>query len=274
MGGLNTKQFVNPEVIYYPTFDSSNEELRTIPALYYKPAEDTVPFPVLAYIHGGPESQFWPHFSSRIQYMVHELGIAVIAPNVRGSSGYGKTWLTLDNGYNRHKTVKDIGMLLQWISRQPVFNSTRIGVIGGSYGGYMALMAMAAYNDKLACGIDIFGISNFVTFLKNTKAYRRDLRRAEYGDERDPAMQKYLLSISPITHCTNIKKPLFVLQGANDPRVPASESEQMVRAIRRNNGHVWYLLAKDEGHGFNKKANADVIETAIVLFLETYLLPN
>jgi dipeptidyl aminopeptidase/acylaminoacyl peptidase len=200
------------------------------------------------------------------------MGIAIIAPNVRGSAGYGKTFLKLDNGFNREDSVKDIGKLLEWIENNPDFDKDKVAVFGGSYGGYMVLSSMYNFSDKLKCGVDIVGISNFVTFLENTEAYRRDLRRAEYGDERDPEMRTYLESISPTNHVTEFKSPLFVIQGANDPRVPASESEQMVKSIRENNGKVWYMLAKDEGHGFRKKENSDRMTEAVAMFLQEHLL--
>ena len=196
----------------------------------------------------------------------------MIAPNVRGSSGYGKSYLKLDNGFNRENSVKDIGELIGWIKTNPDFDGSRIAVFGGSYGGYMVLSSMFNYNDELKCGIDVVGISNFVTFLENTEEYRRDLRRVEYGDERDPDMRAYLESISPTNHVDKITKPLFVIQGANDPRVPATESEQMVKSIRGNGGTVWYMLAKDEGHGFTKKDNRDMMYEAVACFLKENLL--
>jgi dipeptidyl aminopeptidase/acylaminoacyl peptidase len=186
--------------------------------------------------------------------------------------GLRKTYLDLDNGYLREDAVKDIGALIDWIGNQPQFDASRIGVYGGSYGGYMVLASMVHFGDRLRCGIDVVGISNFVTFLENTEEYRRDLRRVEYGDERDPAMREFLLSISPANHAHKINKPLFVIQGANDPRVPASESEQMVKAIRQNNGTVWYMLALDEGHGFRKKENTDRMTEATAYFLILNLL--
>ena len=226
------------------------------------------PYPVVILIHGGPESQFRPYFSSIIQYLVNELGVAVVAPNVRGSNGYGKSWLKLDNGFRREDSVKDIGALLDWLVTQDDFDTTRVMVYGGSYGGYMVLASMVRYNDRLLGGIDVVGISNFVTFLKNTKPYRRDLRRAEYGDEREPKMYDFLQSISPANNAKRITKPLFVIQGKNDPRVPVTESEQMVKTIRDNGGRVWYLMATDEGHGFRKKANRDFYYAAVVTFIE------
>lgn len=272
VGGLNTSIFPKPELITYETYDEVDGKKREIPAFIYKPQRKTGKLPVMISIHGGPEAQHVPGFSSFYAFLANELGIAVIAPNVRGSDGYGKTYLKLDNGYNRENSVKDIGKLIDWIQNNDDFDGDRIGVFGGSYGGYMVLSSMFNYNDKLKCGIDIVGISNFVTFLENTEEYRRDMRRAEYGDERDPKMRAYLESISPTNHTDKITIPLFVIQGANDPRVPASESEQMVRLIRENGGTVWYMLAKDEGHGFRKKENTDRMTEAIALFLKENLL--
>lgn len=272
VGGLNTNTFPKPELIQYETYDELANGQRKIPAFVYKPSNYDGALPVMISIHGGPEGQHTPYFSSFYAFLANELGIAIIAPNVRGSSGYGKTYLKLDNGFKREDSVKDIGKLIEWIENQSEYDKERIAVFGGSYGGYMVLASMFNYNDKLKCGIDIVGISNFVTFLENTEEYRRDLRRMEYGDERDPKMREYLLSISPTNHVDKIKKPLFVIQGANDPRVPASESEQMVKSIRKNDGIVWYMLAKDEGHGFRKKENRDRMTEAIALFLKNNLL--
>lgn len=272
VGGLNTDNFTSPELIQYPTFDSLNGKTRMIPAYLFKPKNKKGPVPVVINIHGGPEGQYLPSFSSFTQFLVNELGVAVLAPNVRGSTGYGKTYLSLDNWENREKSVEDIGKLLDWIATQPDLNAKKICVYGGSYGGYMVLSSMTHFNDRLACAIDVVGISNFVTFLENTQAYRRDLRRVEYGDERIPAMKEFLNKISPTTNAHKITKPLFVIQGLNDPRVPATEAEQIVKVVRENRGNVWYLLAKDEGHGFRKKSNVDYYNNAIVLFLEENLL--
>ncbi len=272
IGGLDSGSFIVPELIEYETFDEVDGHARKIPAFYFKPDKGDEPFPVLISIHGGPEGQYQPYFNPSIQYYLKEMGIAVLAPNVRGSSGYGKSYLKLDNGFKREDSVKDIGALLDWIEKQPELDPERVVVYGGSYGGYMVLASMARYNDRLRAGIDIVGISNFVTFLTNTKEYRRDLRRVEYGDERDPAMREFLEKISPTTIAHKISKPLFIAQGLNDPRVPASEAEQMVEVIRNNGGDVWYMLAKDEGHGFRKKSNRDTFNHAMVLFLQEFLL--
>ena len=276
VGGLDTTRFVAPELVEYETFDrvatdGGDGERRKIPAFYYRPQGEG-PWPVVVQIHGGPESQYRPSFNARIQYLVGELGIAVLAPNVRGSSGYGKSYVQLDNGMKREDSVKDIGALLDWIATRPELDAERVAVFGGSYGGYMVLAAMTHYNDRLRGAIDIVGISNFVTFLENTKDYRRDLRRVEYGDERDPEMRAFLEKISPSNNAHKITKPLFIAQGLNDPRVPASEAEQILAAVRGNGGEPWYFLAKDEGHGFAKKSNRDEFTCAASLFLEEILL--
>ena len=268
IGGLNAANFVEPTLIRYPTFDQVGGRARTIPAFVYKPrnASATNKRPVIINIHGGPEGQSRPGFSSTPQYWVNELGAAVIYPNVRGSTGYGKSFVELDNGFKREDSVKDIGALLDWIKTQPDLDPNRIVVYGGSYGGYMVLASMTNYNERLAGGINIVGISNFSTFLKNTQGYRRDLRRVEYGDERDPAMATFHERIAPLNNAAKITKPLFVIQGANDPRVPMSEADQIVEKVRSNGGDVWYMVAKDEGHGFAKKVNRDAQREAETLF--------
>lgn len=271
VGGLNRDSFVSPQLIRFPTFDTVDGERRTIPSFYYRPAGEG-PFPVLIDIHGGPEGQERPAFSPSTQFWVKELGLAVLAPNVRGSDGYGKSYLKLDNGRRRENSVKDIGALLDWVATRPELDASRVGVYGGSYGGYMSLASLVHYDDRLAAGVDIVGISSFVTFLTNTEDYRRDLRRAEYGDESDPEMRVFLQKISPLTRIDEVTTPLLVIQGANDPRVPASESEQVVAAVRENGGEVWYLLAKDEGHGFRKKSNRDAMYQSVALFLEEFLI--
>jgi dipeptidyl aminopeptidase/acylaminoacyl peptidase len=270
IGGLNENNFVTPSLIRYPTFDQVGGQTRTIPAFVYKPrnASATNKRPVIINIHGGPEGQSRPNFSSTPQYWVNELGAAVIYPNVRGSTGYGKNYVDLDNGMKREDSVKDIGALLDWIATQPDLDKDRVVVYGGSYGGYMVLASMTNYNDRLAGGVDIVGISNFSTFLKNTQGYRRDLRRAEYGDERVPEMAAFHERIAPLNNAAKITKPLFVIQGANDPRVPISEADQIVSRVRGNGGEVWYMVAKDEGHGFAKKANRDAQREAETLFFQ------
>ncbi len=267
LGGLDPASFVKPELIKFKTFDD-----KEIPAFVYRPAKKNGKTPVMIDIHGGPEGQFRPAFMGRLNYLINELGITLICPNVRGSSGYGKTYLKLDNGMKREDSVKDIGALLDWIAQQDDMDAARVGVMGGSYGGYMVLACLTNFPDKIKAAIDVVGISNFVTFLQNTQGYRRDLRRAEYGDERDPKMREYLEKISPLTNAGKIKAPLLVAQGKNDPRVPITEAEQIVKAVRSNGVPVWYIVAKDEGHGFAKKKNQDYLQAAEVMFLKEYLL--
>ncbi len=266
VGGLDSNTFITPTLVRYKSFDG-----KKIPAFLYKP-EGKGPFPVIISIHGGPEGQSFPTFNPSIQFMLRELKVAVLMPNVRGSTGYGKNYLQLDNGLKRKDSVKDIGALLDWIATQPSLDKDRVGVSGGSYGGYMVLASMVDYNERIRAGIDVVGISNFTTFLTNTESYRRDLRRAEYGDEREPEMRAFHEKIAPLNNAKNITHPLFVAQGFNDPRVPYTEAEQMVKAVRSNGGDVWYLMYKDEGHGFQKKSNNDYFGAASMLFWQKYLL--
>ncbi len=265
VGGLSTRSFVEPELISYKTFDG-----RQIPAFFYKP-EGEGPHPVVVSIHGGPEGQARPAFNPTYQMWLQELGVALLIPNVRGSSGYGKTYVQLDNGFKREDSVKDIGALLDWIAGEASLDSDRVAVFGGSYGGYMVLAASVHYSDRLAAAVDIVGISNFVTFLQNTQDYRRDARRQEYGDERDPAMYEHLQKISPLNHVDKIKIPMLVVQGENDPRVPVTEATQLVNAMRANGQAVWYMNALNEGHGYRKKENRDVYQEVTAMFLAKYL---
>jgi len=271
VGGLDTSVFRAPELVHYPTFDKVDGEQREIPAWVYKPVGKG-PHPVVISIHGGPESQARPSFSSTYQMWIDKLGVAVIRPNVRGSNGYGKTYLSLDNGFKREDSVKDIGALLDWIALQPDLDADRVAVFGGSYGGYMVLASAAAYSDRLSAAVDVVGISNFVSFLENTQSYRRDLRRVEYGDERDPEMREYLQRISPLNNVEKIKIPMFIVQGENDPRVPVTESAQIVEALRKEGHTVWYMNALNEGHGYKKRENRDIYQQATVLFLEKHLV--
>ncbi len=267
VGPIDPLQFVPADLVRFPTFDRERGKPRQVPAFVFRSTAPG-PRPVYIDIHGGPESQYKPSFSPFTQFLVRELGFTVIAPNVRGSSGYGKSYLNLDNGEDREDAVKDIGALLVWIGAQRDMDARNVFVGGGSYGGYMSLASMVNYSDRLRGGVDVVGISNFVTFLESTSEYRRDLRRPEYGDERLPRMRAYLQRISPLNNAARIGKPLLVVQGLNDPRVPASESQQMVARIRARGGEVWYLAAKDEGHGFRKKQNRDFYLKTLVTFLE------
>jgi dipeptidyl aminopeptidase/acylaminoacyl peptidase len=267
-GGINTANLPEPELIHWKSWDG-----RMISGFLYRPpAKFTGKRPVIVNIHGGPEGQFRPGFLGRNNYWLNELGIAIIFPNVRGSTGYGKTFLSLDNGFLREGSYKDIGTLLDWVQQQSDLDSGRVLITGGSYGGFMTLAVATNYNDRICCSVDVVGPSNLVTFLEHTSGYRQDLRRAEYGDERDPKMREFLERIAPYNNAKNITKPLFVIAGKNDPRVPASESEQMVQIVRQNGTPVWWLLGKNEGHGFRKKQNVDYQFYATVMFVEQYLL--
>ena len=265
VGGLNTAAFTDAELFEYPNADGMD-----IPAFIYRP-EGEGPHPVIISIHGGPEGQSRPWFSGTYQYWANELGAAVVVPNVRGSTGYGKTYVSLDNGLNRKRSVEDIGSLLDWIDGQSDLDSERVVVYGGSYGGYMVLASMIDYADRIAAGINVVGVSDFKTFLKNTQDYRRDLRRAEYGDERDPEISAFFDEISPLRNAHKITKPIFIIQGYNDPRVPYTEAEQILSAVRENGGDAWYLMAMDEGHGFRKKSNRDFMSESMTLFLKDVL---
>jgi dipeptidyl aminopeptidase/acylaminoacyl peptidase len=267
-GGLNTSGFAEPQLIHWKSFDD-----RSISAFLYKPpAKFSGKHPVIIDIHGGPEGQVRPDFLGRDNYYINELGVAMIYPNVRGSTGYGKSFQKLDNGFLREGSYKDINALLDWIQTQPDLDSSKVMITGGSYGGFMTLAVATNYNDRICCSLDVVGPSNLVTFLEHTSGYRQDLRRVEYGDERDPKMREFLEKIAPANNAKNITKPLFVIAGANDPRVPASESSQMVAVVRKNGTPVWWLLGKDEGHGFAKKKNRDYLFYATVMFVKEYLL--
>ncbi|MCY7388061.1 MAG: S9 family peptidase [Burkholderiales bacterium] len=266
---LNPLDFAEPKLLRWKSFDGL-----MISGFIYQPDATKFPGkrPVVINIHGGPESQARPGFIGRNNYMINESGIAMLYPNVRGSSGFGKTFLALDNGMKREDSVKDIGALFDWIKEQPDLDANKVLVMGGSYGGYMALAVATHYPDRIASAIDIVGISNWVTFLSNTESYRRDLRRVEYGDERIPEMRRFLESISPLNHAQKIRKPLFVVHGRNDPRVPYTEAEQIVAQLKKQGTPVWFLTANDEGHGFAKKSNADFLFYAQIKFMEQTLL--
>jgi dipeptidyl aminopeptidase/acylaminoacyl peptidase len=268
-GGLDPLTFIEPSILRTKSFDGQE-----ITGLLYRPdpAKFSGARPVIVDIHGGPEAQSRPGFQGRKNYLLSELGIAIIYPNVRGSSGYGKRFLAMDNGFKREDSVRDIGAILDALALDPGIDKERIGVTGGSYGGYMTLASMIFYADRIRAGYESVGITNFVTFLKNTSPYRVDLRRVEYGDERDPKMAEFLQRISPLTNAARIKDPLLVATGLNDPRVPASEADQIVAAVRANGGQAWHVLARDEGHGFRKKPNQDYLFWASTLFWKTHLL--
>lgn len=268
LGGLVAKDLIEPELIRWKSFDG--QEISGFQ--YNPPAKFTGKRPVIINIHGGPEGQSRPIFLGRNNFFINELGVAMIYPNVRGSDGYGKTYLQLDNGLKRLDSVKDIGALLDAIANDSRLDAKRVMVTGGSYGGYMTLACATEYNDRLACALDVVGISHFGTFLKNTESYRRDLRRVEYGDERVTEIAEFFEKTAPLNQAGKITKPLFVVQGGNDPRVPLSEAEQMVAKVKAGGGPIWYLMARDEGHGFRKKNNADFQFYATIMFVKKHLV--
>ncbi len=268
-GGLNPDNFVEPQLVKWKSFDG-----REISGWLYLPPSQKFSGkrPVIVNIHGGPEAQARPIYQGRNNYFLNERGVAILFPNIRGSLGYGKTYVALDNGFKREDSYKDIESLLLWLKQQPAIDGDRILVTGGSYGGHMTLAVATRYNDLITCSVDVVGMSSLVTFLEHTEPYRRDLRRVEYGDERDPGMRQFLERIAPMNHVKELKKPIFIVAGANDPRVPKSEADQMVAALQQQGTPVWYLAAKDEGHGFAKKKNADFQFYATIAFVEKYLL--
>lgn len=268
-GGIPATNFSEPELIRWKTFDG-----KEITGFLYLPDSKKFsgPRPVILNIHGGPEAQYRPTYLGRNNYFINELGCAILFPNVRGSTGYGKTFVALDNGFKREDSYKDISSLLDWMKTRSDLDASRVMVTGGSYGGFMTLAVASNYADRIRCAVDVVGISNFVTFLKNTESYRRDLRRVEYGDERDPKMAEFLEKIAPLNKAKQITKPLFVVQGANDPRVPKTEADQIVDTLKKQSTPVWYLLANDEGHGFAKKKNADFQFYATVQFIKEHLV--
>ncbi len=265
---VKADSFPQAELVHWKSFDG-----KMISGFLYKPpAKFPGKRPVLIVIHGGPEGQSQPVFLGRSNYYLNELGISLIYPNVRGSTGYGKTFSLLDNGFKREDTYKDINALFDWIASRADLDPDRVAVTGGSYGGHMTLAVSTFYSDRVRCSVDIVGMSNLVTFLEHTEAYRRDLRRVEYGDERDPKMREFLEKIAPMNSIERIKKPMFVIAGKNDPRVPVSESEQIAEALKKQGTPVWLLIAKDEGHGYRKKPNLDFQFYATIQFLQEYLL--
>lgn len=270
LNNLKPRDFSEPQAFTYPTFDKVGDARRTIPAYVYRP-RGPGPHPVIVFLHGGPAWQFRPRFNSIFQYWVNDLDIAIIAPNVRGSIGYGRAYEQLDNDRKRDGGVRDVGALLDWIDDQKDLDSNRVAVYGASYGGYMSLAAMMTYNDRLSGGVEMSGISNLVTFLENTAVWRRDLRRREYGDERDPEMRAWLEARAPVNHPDKFIKPMFIIHGRNDTRVPVSEAMQMYDGVRAQGGNPWLIIANDEGHGFKRKSNSDFTDAAVAVFFRTLL---
>ena len=268
-GGLDLSATPPAELVRITSFDGMK-----MSGFLYRPDAKKFPGkrPCVIQIHGGPEGQSRPDFIGRWNYLPRELGVAIFYPNVRGSEGFGKSFLAADNGFQREDSVNDIGAFITALKADAALDGGRLAVMGGSYGGYMVLASLIHHSAELRCGIDVVGISNFLTFLKNTQDYRRDLRRVEYGDEREPKMAEHLAKISPTARAAEITKPLFIVQGKNDPRVPVTEARQMAEAVRKTSGKVWYLEAADEGHGFQKKQNADFLFLSVIEFLKANLL--
>lgn len=267
VGGLDTNRFVAPQLIRYPTFDQVKGKPRQISAFLYRP-RGKGPHPVIISLHGGPFYQFRPVFNGEFQMWIGELGAAVVAPNVRGSSGYGAAFLALDDGRRREGAVKDIGALLDWIRRDPDLDEEHVVVHGGSYGGYLVLASLVHFPDKLCGGVCIAGISNFVSFIENAVERHRPSQRAEFGDERDPEMRSFLQSISPLNHVDRMRAPLLVAHGRNDPRCPVGEADRIVAALRERGRDVWYMRALNDGHFFTEKGNRRLLQSLTVEFLE------
>jgi len=269
-GGLDPRINVEPELVEVKSFDGE-----AVSGFLYRPDPRRFPGkrPLIVNIHGGPESQSRPGFLGRNNYLLNEQGIAIFFPNVRGSTGYGKRFVSLDNGPSkREDSVKDVGAFLTRFAADPALDPSRMAVTGGSYGGYMCYASAIHYAERFRGALCNVAISNFVTFLENTQSYRRDLRRVEYGDERDSAQRAKLEEISPLRRIAEIKAPLFIVQGANDPRVPKSEADQIVKAQRGRGQTVWYLVGENEGHGFAKKENQDYLFWNTLMFWDQTLL--
>jgi protease II len=269
--GIDLPPEPKPEKIVIRSFDDLE-----ISGYLYRPdaAKFRGPRPLIIDIHGGPEAEYLPSYSPTLNFYLNEMGVAMLFPNVRGSSGFGANFADLDNGFRREDAVRDIGAFLDWIDTEPGLDASRVGVRGGSYGGYMSLASLYHYSNRLRCGSDSMGITDFVTFLRNTQVYRQANRRYEYGDERYPDMNRFLESVSPLNHVAEISDPVLITAGANDPRVPVSESDQMVKALRDHHNIVWYILGQDEGHHFGEAGDQRYQVAAEALFFQKFLLPE
>lgn len=265
---LDTEKFVKPELIRYTTFDKVNDKPREIEAVFYMPRNSKGPVPVVVELHGGPSDRFTPSFSPITQFLVNELGYAVIQPNIRGSSGYGKEFEDADNGYKRMDAIKDVGKLLDWIAKKPGLDRKKVVISGISYGGYAALMTMSEYNNRLCGGISISGFSNIIKAKESLSEPRKVADRKEMGDETDPEMRKFLQKISPVTRAAKIKKPVFIVHGRNDTSVPVNQALLMISELKKNKTPHWVLIFNDEGHIPEKEDNVTYYYESLTMFLE------
>ncbi|HEY6243455.1 MAG TPA: prolyl oligopeptidase family serine peptidase [Pyrinomonadaceae bacterium] len=265
--GVDTEKLSQSQLIHWPSFDK-----RIISGFLYRPpTEFKGKHPVIIDIHGGPQEQYRPGFLYEDNFFLNELGVAKIYPNVRGSAGYGKRFLQLDDAVRREDAVKDLGALLDWIKTQPDLDADRVLVQGGSYGGYLALSVAYTYSDQIRGTISESGMTDLVSCAEETKGWRRDIQREEFGDDGDPKMRQFMKRVAPLNNVEKIKKPLLIFQGQNDPRVPVAEATKLVAATSKRIP-VWYVLAKDEGHGFTKRENRDYRLYASILFTKEFLL--
>tara|TARA_R110001592_G_scaffold60308_4_gene183282 strand:- start:4593 stop:6476 length:1884 start_codon:yes stop_codon:yes gene_type:complete len=266
---IDPSHMVNAEVIRYPSFDGV-----IIPAIYYAPHQASAnnKVPALVWVHGGPGGQSSQNFSSTIQYLVNH-GYAVLAVNNRGSSGYGKTFYQMDDLNHGEKDLQDCVEGKNWLAKQPNIDSEKIGIIGGSYGGYMTMAALTYTPEEFAVGVNLFGVTNWMRTLKSIPPYWESQREALYKELGDPfsADSVRLKKISPLFHTDKVTKPLLVLQGTKDPRVLQIESDEIVAGVKKNAVPVEYVLFEDEGHGFVKKENQIESNSRILKFLDTYL---
>jgi dipeptidyl aminopeptidase/acylaminoacyl peptidase len=266
IGGLHPDQFITPTVIRFRSFDG-----REIPADYYRPRGEG-PFATVIYVHGGPERQVRPSFNPFFQYLAAQRNVAVIAPNLRGSTGYGLEYMGLDDATKRMDVIFDVGALLDWITAQSELAEDRVAIIGVSYGGFVTLASLIEYGDRLVAGANIVGVADIEGLLVNTGEYRRDLRRREYGDERDEATAAWMREVSPLRRASEITQPLFIAHGVNDPRVPVAIAEQLATTVREGGGEVWLLLAQREGHSVQETGTHAELFRRLATFLERFLL--
>ena len=267
---IDPNDLVEAEVVRFTSFDGT-----VVPSIYYKPkgASASNKVPAVVYVHGGPGGQTTRGYNAMIQYLVNH-GYAVLGINNRGSSGYGKTFFTADDGKHGREPLWDCIEAKTWLASQGYIDAQRIGIMGGSYGGYMTLAAMAFRPEAFKVGVDIFGVSNWVRTLESIPPYWESQRKALYGEIGDPAKDKeFLVATSPLFHAHNIRMPLMVIQGANDPRVIKPESDEIVEAVRKNKVEVEYIVFPDEGHGFSKKKNQAEANARILAFLDKHLKP-